>query len=769
MGFRLLFSFLFVPLFACTQNANPPRGRVYNDSTIISLFITIDADSLAALYKVGNECNNHEYPVSMVWSDGLLPNDTLLNVGFRLKGNTSRLAKKKSFKLSFNTFKPGRNFYDVEKINLNGEHNDPSILREKLFWDAMYKANSPALRCNYVKLFVNGNYFGLYINIEDLDEIFTQSRFGNNDGNLYKCYYGADLNYKGVNGNLYKFSGSFCGKTQRVYELQNNIPSDNYQQLADFISALNNLPADTFFASKIKQYFNVEGYLKILALEVASGHWDNYVWNSNNYFLYENAYTKQFEYLSYDADNTFGIGWSADDWGTKDVHQFNSGKNRPLYSKILSVPEFKNKFDYYLQEITSTIYDTAFIFPRIDFIHNQIWTAAVADTFRTLDYGFTVGQFHNSFVQTIGVTHVKYGLKPFFTARNKSIEQQILNNNIIPVLIREKHIPEFASTSNILKFAITSYDDETPLTVKIHFSYDLNSGFIAATLFDDGLHDDGAASDGIWGIQLPAHPMVDTLLFYYSASSASNQVTRYPSIGNLILPIGVKSNLKLRINELMAKNTSIIMDELNEYDDWLEIYNEGNFGITLNSVYLSNSMTMPTKFQLPNEIILPKSFKLFWCDNQTIQGAYHTNFKLSANNEWIGLFENNGLLIDSVRYTSLGNDVSLGRTSDGIGPFALLNNRTPGYSNNGFSYGIISPEEAKTYTVYPNPAKKAIRIQASFNTTKENFRIYNLLGTQIMEGEITEKETIVPLFLIPEGVYILQCGATFFTKIGIVK
>ena len=60
--------------------------------------------------------------------------DNFDQVGFRLRGNTSRYAQKKSFKVSMNTFS-NLKFLGLEKLNLNGEHNDPSIIRSKLCWD----------------------------------------------------------------------------------------------------------------------------------------------------------------------------------------------------------------------------------------------------------------------------------------------------------------------------------------------------------------------------------------------------------------------------------------------------------------------------------------------------------------------------------------------------------------------------------------------------------------------------------------------------------
>jgi spore coat protein CotH len=100
--------------------------------------------------------------------------------------------------VSFNFFFSGQKFYGLEKMNINGEHNDPSIVRSKLCFDMLDYLEVPASRANHVKLYINGVYFGLYMNVEHYDDEFTQSRFAG-QGNLYKCTYGADLSHKGRN------------------------------------------------------------------------------------------------------------------------------------------------------------------------------------------------------------------------------------------------------------------------------------------------------------------------------------------------------------------------------------------------------------------------------------------------------------------------------------------------------------------------------------------------------------------------------------------
>ena len=82
-----------------------------------------------------------------------------------------------------------------------------------------------------MEVYINDRYYGLYINTEHVDEEFVESRFGNNMGNLYKCLYPADLNYLGSNPEDYKNNG---------YTLKTNTEQDDFTDLINFISVLNN-------------------------------------------------------------------------------------------------------------------------------------------------------------------------------------------------------------------------------------------------------------------------------------------------------------------------------------------------------------------------------------------------------------------------------------------------------------------------------------------------------------------------------------------------
>jgi len=224
----------------CAQVLQPDYGFVFPQNEVAVVKITVNPDTLALLLELGQQGSEHEFPATFRFeSSGLT--QTIQNVGFRLRGNTSLNAAKKSFKISFNTFSEGARWQGLEKINLNGSHNDPTRLRTKLCWDMLRKAKLPAARTSMVQLYINEQNMGLYTHVEHIDETFTERVFDTPfEGNLYKCLYPADLNYISANPSDYKFELN----GRRAYELKTNTYADNYKDLATFISILNQTPIE---------------------------------------------------------------------------------------------------------------------------------------------------------------------------------------------------------------------------------------------------------------------------------------------------------------------------------------------------------------------------------------------------------------------------------------------------------------------------------------------------------------------------------------------
>jgi len=138
-----LISFLFLfTLQLLAQTIFPENGELYVDTTVPRIDITVHPDTLAWLYEWDNLESDIEYTAAFVFDNGHV-RDSIYPVGFRLRGNTSRYSQKKSFKVSFNRFTSGGKYYGVEKLNLNGEHNDPSVIRAcTSTWNILMRSSS---------------------------------------------------------------------------------------------------------------------------------------------------------------------------------------------------------------------------------------------------------------------------------------------------------------------------------------------------------------------------------------------------------------------------------------------------------------------------------------------------------------------------------------------------------------------------------------------------------------------------------------------------
>ena len=150
-----------------------------------------------------------------------------------------------------------------------------------------------------------------------------------------------------------------------------------------------------------------------------------------------------------------------------------------------------------------------------------------------------------------------------------------------------------------------------------------------------------------------------------------------------IVTITVLSNLYgLYINEFLAINDNNIQDELGGYGDWIEIYNSTNESVNLGGMFLTDSLSYPDRYQIPNGVTInPMGFLLFWADDDGTEGALHTNFNISGFGEEIGLFDMDGTVIDSITFSEQSADNSFGRISDGNTSWVFFTIPTPNSSN----------------------------------------------------------------------------------------
>ncbi len=138
------------------------------------------------------------------------------------------------------------------------------------------------------------------------------------------------------------------------------------------------------------------------------------------------------------------------------------------------------------------------------------------------------------------------------------------------------------------------------------------------------------------------------------------------------------------INEIQSDNEEVIADESGDYDDWIELYNKGTEPVNLEGMYLSDNLDKPLKWRIPSVQIAPDEYLVFWCDGEIDEGPLHTNFKLDADGESVGLFsslEDGNQSIDSITFDNMEPNQCFGRYPNGENTWQTLARPSPGQIN----------------------------------------------------------------------------------------
>ena len=114
-------------------------------------------------------------------------------VGIRPKGNTSLSAianddttDRYSFKLEFDHYVDGQTCFGLDKLILNNNYADATNMKEALIYDMYQYLGADASLNNYAKLSVNGEYWGVYLALEAVEDSFLLRNYGTENGALYK-------------------------------------------------------------------------------------------------------------------------------------------------------------------------------------------------------------------------------------------------------------------------------------------------------------------------------------------------------------------------------------------------------------------------------------------------------------------------------------------------------------------------------------------------------------------------------------------------------
>ena len=216
--------------------------------------------------------------------------DTTLNdVAVRIKGESSlrTITQKAAFKIKLDEFVSGQNLLGLRRITLNNLSQDPTMLAERLSYHMYAAAKLPTPRCNHALVYVNGDFYGVYANIESEDKVFLRRYFSNASGNLYE-----DAEVDLIPGNEDKL------------QLQTNEAANDRSDLRALTAAIAAASSDNFLTD-MNATLDTAHFLKFTAVEGAIDQWDMYgytYFDPNNFRLYHDPASGKFTFLPWGLD-----------------------------------------------------------------------------------------------------------------------------------------------------------------------------------------------------------------------------------------------------------------------------------------------------------------------------------------------------------------------------------------------------------------------------------------------------------------------------------
>lgn len=220
------------------------------------------------------------------------------NVGLRLKGRASfqGFDQKPALKIKLDAFQADQRLEGLKRLTLNNMTQDASMAHEVLGYALLRAAGIPAPRCNHARVFINDTYYGLYANVQSLDEVFVSEVFPGEVGNLF------DTNNAEYFVDIEREIFPPAQETKFVLETNQN-PAD-ISDLTALIDAVSTGPGASWMIAA-EQHMNLEQVLMLGAVQAVMADWDGYFGARNNYKLYHDTQSDKFVVFPWGIDQSF--------------------------------------------------------------------------------------------------------------------------------------------------------------------------------------------------------------------------------------------------------------------------------------------------------------------------------------------------------------------------------------------------------------------------------------------------------------------------------
>jgi spore coat protein CotH len=348
----LITGLLSLAIFSPTALAEKFRDtKIFSPDHLLDVRIELAAADWQALRsqtrRFGMSMDMTDKPFNYFRGDITIDGTKVGSVGIRRKGLFgSQDNVRPSLKISFDEFikqDPAKGF---DRLTLNNNKQDTSQLSQYLAYGLFNAAGIHSPRVNFALVTVNGEYLGIYSNVESMRRPFLRQRYGDDSGNLYEGTL-ADFYVKSIDRMEAKTNK---GKNDRV----------RIERLAEIVSN-----GSDFSLAELEQLVDVDSFIRYWAIESLIGFWDGYAANQNNYFLYDNPADGKFRFSPWGADSTFTTRSPFGRFGGGNVASSVYAQGM-IANRLFHTPGIPNRYRDTMRTILEELWDEDELLANVD-------------------------------------------------------------------------------------------------------------------------------------------------------------------------------------------------------------------------------------------------------------------------------------------------------------------------------------------------------------------------------------------------------------------
>jgi hypothetical protein len=368
-----------------------PKAPLYEPTILRTFFLEFeDKDweaELADFYHT-----DVEIPATLIVDGKRYP-----NVGVRFRGNSSYFrvgaGYKRSFNVSVDFVDTKQRVHGYKTLNLLNSADDPSFMNTVLYSHVARK-HIPTPNANFVRVVINGESWGVYVNTQQFNKDFTQEFFKSTKGARWKV-----PGHPGAGGGL-EYLGDDVNAYKRHFQIKSKDNTKSWKALVELCRVLNKTPPDKL-EKALEPILDVDGALWFLALDNALINNDGYWTRASDYSIYLDPKGK-FHMIPHDMNETFsqvegfffggpggrgpggpggfGGGGERPSGVALDPLIGLNDTRKPLRSRLLAVPALKERYLKHVRIIAEVELDWKNLGPTVASYRKLIEKDVEADT-----------------------------------------------------------------------------------------------------------------------------------------------------------------------------------------------------------------------------------------------------------------------------------------------------------------------------------------------------------------------------------------------------